>query len=74
MDNCLRANYEICRLTEGNYQLSHSDPLGQVEELLTLIGNYHPYNEERALFRSLAIKQLKEWERDLILGGCKVKK
>ncbi len=62
----------IDRLVTGTYQLNRRDPLGEVEALLETFIKYNPRKEEWVPLRSFAIKRLKEWERDLVLGGCKV--
>lgn len=72
MNNNEKAYNAINSIITGNHQLSHCNPLGEVQYLLTLIGNYNPYKEERLLFKRFALTQLNMWKEDLILGGCKL--
>ena len=62
---------KIKEITQGNYSLSCSEPLTEVKDLLSLIIPYNPLKEENSFLRNRAIEQLKKWERDLILGGCR---
>ena len=60
----------IKQITQGNYQLSSSSPLTEVNFLCNLINPYKPTKEERVFLKDRAIEHLIKWRDDLVLGGC----
>jgi len=58
-------------IANNDYHLSCSHPLTDIREKKEIITIYKPTNEERRFTRMVALEKLEQWEKDLILGGCK---
>ena len=61
----------INRILDGNFNLSCSHPLTEVESMIDVISRYTPYKEEQEMSRAFALDRLRKWKEDLILGNCK---